>query len=169
MVPTTNVRAFLSRLIGREPHRACFVKDHGVTTSSNHVHVAFFICVTHVSAPAGVKRNGFFWKHGEFFSDVIVSCFFSTVYIRPRHGPERPSWGVHVGAGPKEAIAVAREGSARYGGTGARVPTFSRARHVAELTESGRSTKLGSIAPVAQLDRASVYGTEGWGFEPLQA
>ncbi len=24
-------------------------------------------------------------------------------------------------------------------------------------------------APVAQLDRASVYGTEGWGFEPSQA
>ena len=26
-----------------------------------------------------------------------------------------------------------------------------------------------NAAPVAQLDRASVYGTEGWGFEPLQA
>ena len=25
------------------------------------------------------------------------------------------------------------------------------------------------LAPVAQLDRASVFGTEGWGFEPLQA
>ncbi len=24
-------------------------------------------------------------------------------------------------------------------------------------------------APVAQLDRASVYGTEGWGFESLRA
>jgi hypothetical protein len=24
-------------------------------------------------------------------------------------------------------------------------------------------------APVAQLDRASVYGTEGWGFESSQA
>ena len=26
-----------------------------------------------------------------------------------------------------------------------------------------------SEAPVAQLDRASVYGTEGWGSESLQA
>jgi hypothetical protein len=28
---------------------------------------------------------------------------------------------------------------------------------------------LKDSAPVAQLDRASVYGTEGWGFESLQA
>jgi hypothetical protein len=26
-----------------------------------------------------------------------------------------------------------------------------------------------AVAPVAQLDRALVYGTEGWGFESLQA
>ena len=25
------------------------------------------------------------------------------------------------------------------------------------------------LAPLAQLDRASVYGTEGWGFESLEA
>ena len=25
------------------------------------------------------------------------------------------------------------------------------------------------LAPVAQLDRASVFGTEGWGFESLRA
>ena len=31
------------------------------------------------------------------------------------------------------------------------------------------SNELNSEAPVAQLDRASVYGTEGRGFEPLQA
>ena len=29
--------------------------------------------------------------------------------------------------------------------------------------------ELNIEAPVAQLDRASVYGTEGWGFEPSQA
>jgi hypothetical protein len=31
------------------------------------------------------------------------------------------------------------------------------------------SNSLKDSAPVAQLDRASVYGTEGWGFESLQA
>ncbi len=29
--------------------------------------------------------------------------------------------------------------------------------------------KMQSVAPVAQLDRASVFGTEGWGFESLRA
>ena len=29
--------------------------------------------------------------------------------------------------------------------------------------------KMFVFAPVAQLDRASVFGTEGWEFEPLRA
>ena len=41
------------------------------------------------------------------------------------------------------------------------------------LTDSCSHALIGGLsfdaAPVAQLDRASVYGTEGWGFEPLQA
>ena len=46
------------------------------------------------------------------------------------------------------------------------------------LRSPGQSCRMASpfsiivddgIAPVAQLDRASVYGTEGWGFESLQA
>ena len=31
-----------------------------------------------------------------------------------------------------------------------------------------RSATLGNRGPVAQLDRASVFGTEGWGFESLR-
>ena len=31
-----------------------------------------------------------------------------------------------------------------------------------------RSFSTSSFAPVAQLDRASVFGTEGWGFESLR-
>ena len=39
-----------------------------------------------------------------------------------------------------------------------------------ELTScGGGGYTAGNPAPVAQLDRASVYGTGGWGFEPLQA
>ena len=34
-----------------------------------------------------------------------------------------------------------------------------------ELSSQGFS----EIAPLAQLDRASVFGTEGWGFESLRA
>ena len=30
-----------------------------------------------------------------------------------------------------------------------------------------QSDKIRAFAPLAQLDRASVYGTEGWGFELL--
>ena len=48
-----------------------------------------------------------------------------------------------------------------------------RSNDLPPLTIPSLHAYMGSLsfdaAPVAQLDRASVYGTEGWGFEPLQA
>ena len=38
-----------------------------------------------------------------------------------------------------------------------------------DVLDSEHKSKIFVKAPVAQLDRASVYGTEGWGFESLQA
>lgn len=45
---------------------------------------------------------------------------------------------------------------------------------ISELVRSRRFDRLAALnravqsAPVAQLDRASVFGTEGWGFESLR-
>ncbi len=40
---------------------------------------------------------------------------------------------------------------------------------VAVSAMASQSIDRKHLAPVAQLDRASVFGTEGWGFESLRA
>ncbi len=41
--------------------------------------------------------------------------------------------------------------------------------HAHPAGKVSKSNKDNTFAPVAQLDRASVFGTEGWGFESLRA
>ena len=46
--------------------------------------------------------------------------------------------------------------------------TFEERDLTEEETVCTETNAENAIAPVAQLDRASVFGTEGWGFEPLR-
>jgi hypothetical protein len=51
---------------------------------------------------------------------------------------------------------------------GPRLPPLQDA--IVDLAFGNRNSTIGTkIVPVAQLDRASDFGSEGWGFESLQA